>query len=80
MASEDTKVDFLVLAILGVLRAMRIREMRERFSTVLAPRSDPSETMAAIYALSTELHGLYRYDWPDEVFATMGLVSDGGQG
>ena len=80
VASEDTKVKFLVLAILGVLRTMRIVELRERFSAVLAPRSDPHENTAALYSLSIELQGLYRYDWPDEVFATMGLVSDGGEG
>lgn len=74
--SEATKIDFLVLAILGAVRAMRIMELRDQFRMVLAPGRGNRVTTAALYAFSNEMLTVFDYDWPDEVFEAADLDAD----
>lgn len=72
-SNDETKVLFLTLALIGVLRAKAVMELRDMFRTVLAPGRGNRVTTAAIYEFSNELPAVFNYDWPDESFEAMGL-------
>ena len=70
--NEHTKVLFVVLALLGVLRAKAVIEVRDRYCSELAPGRGNRVTTAALYAFSNEIQELYGYAWPFEVFNALG--------
>lgn len=70
-ADEETRIIFLVLALIGVLRAKAVLELRDRFRTVLVPGRGNRITTAAVYDFSNDMKDLYSYSWPQEVFEDM---------
>lgn len=72
-AEERTKILFVVLALIGVLRAKAVMELRDRFRTELAPGRGNRVTTAALYDFSREIREVYIYDWPWVVFNALGL-------
>lgn len=75
-ANETSKVLFLVLAIIGVIRAKNVMELRDNYRSVLAPGSGNRITTASIYDFSNEMFHLFSYDWPLEVFEATGNAYD----
>lgn len=73
---DDTRVLFLTLALVGILRAKALIELRDRFRTALAPGRGNRITIASLYDLSNELPTLYDYQWPVEAFAALDLADD----
>lgn len=71
-SSEGTKVLFLVLAILGLVRVMRMLELRDAFRTVLAPGRGNRITAAGVYGFAAEVDACFEYEWPSEVFEAYG--------
>lgn len=74
--SDDTKVLFLTLALIGVLRAKAVMELRDRFRSVLAPGRGNRITTAALYEFSIKFFAVYAYEWPEEPFEALGLDDD----
>jgi hypothetical protein len=70
---ELTKVGFLVLALIGCLRAKDVLDLRDRFRYVLAPGSGNRMTTAGIYAFAGEIKNIYDYSFPDEPFTAQGI-------
>ena len=73
LKDEETKVAFLVLAILGLLRVKEVVELRDRYRMSLAPGRGNRDTAAALYLFADKVSRLYDYLWPDELFDAMGL-------
>jgi hypothetical protein len=65
---DDTKILFLTLSLLGVLRAKALMELRDRFRNVLAPGRGNRITTASLYDFSNEMPSLFEYAWPARVF------------
>jgi len=74
--NDDTRILFLTLALVGVLRAKALVELRDRFRTALAPGRGNRITIASLYDLSNELPSLYVYQWPVEAFRALDLADD----
>jgi hypothetical protein len=72
-ATTTTKVGFLVLCILGAVRAKEVLELRDRFRMVLAPGSGNRVTCAGAYAFAAEVVSSFNYARPEEVFGAMGI-------
>lgn len=72
-ADERTLILFVTLALLGVLRAKAVMELRDRFRTELAPGRGNRVTTAAVYDFSREMREVYRYAWPSEAFEALGI-------
>ncbi|MGU3473187.1 hypothetical protein ACLBWT_18820 [Paenibacillus sp. D51F] len=70
---EFTKVGFLVLALIGCLRAKDVIELRDRFRYVLAPGSGNRMTTAGLYAFAGEISNIFEYTFPDEPFTAQGI-------
>lgn len=70
---ENTQIAFVSLALLGVLRAKAVMELRDLFRTELAPGRGNRVTTAGVYDFSVEMHSVYAYAWPSEVFEAMAL-------
>lgn len=66
------RVLFLVLAIIGAERAMRVMELRDRFRTALVPGLGNRVTTAAMYDFSNKVFGMFSFSWPSNVFEAMG--------
>ncbi len=73
LKDEETKVAFLVLSIIGLLRVKEVIELRDRFRMSLVPGRGNRDTAAALYLFADEVSRLYAYCWPDELFTAMGL-------
>lgn len=72
-AEEETRIAFVVLALLGVLRAKAIMELRDKFSMELAPGRGNRLTTASLYDFSQEIQSVYKYAWPFEIFSNLDL-------
>lgn len=70
---------FQVFAILAVVRARKILELRDRFRMQLAPGSGNRVTASAMYLFSMEMQDTFSYGWPREVFASID-VDDSDEG
>lgn len=79
-SNVSTQILFVVLAILGVIRAKAVMELRDRFRTELAPGRGNRITTAAVYDFSREMRGLYSYAWPGAVFDAIGLDYEDDEG
>lgn len=73
LPDDATRVCFLTLAILGCIRARDLMELRDRYRELLAPGRGNRETVRGLYTFSNQVQGLVTYEWPDEVFSSMGL-------
>ncbi|MBK6616247.1 hypothetical protein [Ottowia sp.] len=71
--NDTTKTTFLVLAILGCLRAKTVMELRDNYRMTLAPGSGNRVTTAAMYAFAEQLRSIFEYEWPFEAFDGMGI-------
>lgn len=71
-SNERTKVLFLVLAIIGLVRVMHLLELRDNFRMVLAPGRGNRVTAAGVYGFAGEVQDCFEYDWPWEVFDAYG--------
>ena len=74
--SDATRILFLTLALVGVLRAKALIDLRDRFRTVLAPGRGNRVTVSALYGLSNEFPALFEYQWPIEAFEALRLAND----
>jgi len=74
--SDEYRIMFLVLAILGVVRAKDVIELRDQYRSVMAPGRGNRVTTAAFYALSNDIKGTIQYDWPWEVFDAFGCSDE----
>jgi hypothetical protein len=70
---ELTKVGFLVLSLIGCLRAKEVLELRDRFRYVLAPGSGNRMNTAGLYAFAGEIKNIYDYTFPSEPFTAQGI-------
>jgi hypothetical protein len=73
---DETRILFLTLALVGVLRAKALIELRDRFRTALAPGRGNRITIASLYDLSNKLPALYDYKWPVEAFEALDLADN----
>lgn len=73
LPNETTKATFLILAILGCLRAKAVIDLRDSYRFAMAPGSGYRDTTSAIYAFSNELRAVYEYGWPSELFDAVGI-------
>ena len=71
-AGDGTRIVFLTLALLGVLRAKALMELRDQFRTALAPGGGNRITTASLYDFSNALPSIYVYEWPAEPFDALG--------
>lgn len=77
-ADEKTKVVFLVLCLIGVLRARDLIDARDTYRGALAPGRGNRETLKGLYKFGNEVVALVNYDWPSEPFEALGLYDDAG--
>lgn len=73
LGDETNVVCFLVLAILGVLRARDAMEIRDNYREHLAPGRGNRVTTASMYAFCGEIAKLVNYEWPWEVLDALGV-------
>ncbi len=73
---EATWILFATLALIGVLRAKEVMEVRDNFRTVLAPGRGNRVTTASVYLFAEEVRNIFTYVWPGEVFDAMGINDD----
>ncbi|WP_241295694.1 hypothetical protein [Burkholderia stabilis] len=72
-ASDEERVTFLVLAIIGLLRVRRVIDLRDVYRFALTPGSGNRVTAASIYQFSRAVAKAFHYGWPGEVFDALGL-------
>ena len=72
---EPSKIAFLVLAILGVLRAHHLLGARSQFLYALRPGNSYRSTTAGAYDYAAMLRNLFDYAWPSEVFDAVDACS-----
>jgi len=72
-ADEPTRILFVTLALIGVLRAKNVMEVRDNFRSVLAPGRGNRVTTASVYAFAEEIRDIFTYVWPSEVFDAMSI-------
>lgn len=72
----DAKLRFLVLCILGAVRAKELLELRDQHRFHLAPGSGNRVTIASAYTFADRVAELFVYAWPDEVFDAAGIYVD----
>jgi len=72
-ANEDTRILFVTLALIGVLRAKEVMEIRDSFRTALAPGRGNRVTTAGIYVFTEKIRDIFTYGWPWEPFDAMGI-------
>jgi hypothetical protein len=75
-ADDSTRILFATLALIGVLRAMAVMEVRDNFRTVLAPGRGNRITTASVYVFAGELRDVFEYEWPSAVFEALGVDDD----
>lgn len=75
---DNTNILFLTLALIGVLRARDVLELRDQYRHVLVPGQGNRVTVAGIYDFASELSAIYDYAWPSEPFEAIdvGLTAD----
>lgn len=79
LAGEATKTCFLVLSILGCLRAKALMEIRDNYREVLAPGKGNRVTTGSLYNFSVEVINSVNHTWPYEVFSSLGIDDDDGE-
>lgn len=81
LPDDVTRVCFLTLAILGCVRAKDVMELRDMYRELLAPGRGNRETTRGLYGFANQVQGFFNYEWPEEVFSSMGVDDDvGGDG
>ncbi|WP_404666979.1 hypothetical protein [Roseateles asaccharophilus] len=66
---EDTRIVFVVLAIIGCLRSKDVMEIRDAFRHSMAPGGGNRVTTAALYEFGERIKAhTASYAWPREVF------------
>lgn len=75
-SDDKSKILFLVLALLGVLRAGEVAELRDRFRYSLVPGLGNRVTISNLYSFVDEVTGLFDYSWPYELISAMGVHND----
>jgi hypothetical protein len=68
---EYTCAIFLILSVLGVIRARENMELRDRYRDLLVPGRGNRVTTAAMYDFTNEVLDTFNHDWPDEVFENL---------
>lgn len=79
LGDETNVVCFMVLAIIGCLRARDAMEVRDNYREHLAPGRGNRVTTASMYAFCQEIANLISYEWPYEPFHAMGLDDSGDE-
>lgn len=79
LGGETNVVCFLVLAILGCIRARDAMEVRDNYREHLAPGRGNRVTTASMYAFCGEIAKLAKYDWPWEPFNVLGVDDSGDE-
>ena len=77
-SDEETKVIFLVLCLVAVLRTRDLIDARDTYRGALAPGGGNRETLKGLYKFGREVVALVNYDWPSEPFEAIGLDDDAG--
>jgi|GEM_PF-3735478 len=65
-----------ILAIIGVVRAARVMDLRDRYRTILVPGRGNRLTTAAVYDFAIGVRNEHSYSWPDEVFDAINHSDD----
>lgn len=78
--NEHGRIVFMVLALIGLLRARKVLEIRDHFRDVLAPGQSNRITASEMYAFAARVQATFRYDWPQGVFDAIGAASDDDAG
>lgn len=65
-----------ILAIIGVVRAARVMDLRDRYRTILVPGRGNRLTAAAVYDFAIGVRNEHSCSWPDEVFDAIGHGDD----
>lgn len=73
---ERTRVAFLVLAIIGCLRAKATMELRDNYRMAMVPGSGNRVTTAALYRFAMDMQAIFDYAWPFEAFLDAELSDD----
>ena len=67
-ADEQTRVIFLTLCLLSIIRVRDVIEIRDRYRDVLAPGRGYRLTNKALYEFEREVVGITSYEWPSDPF------------
>lgn len=67
-ADERTKIIFLTLCLLSIIRVRDVIEIRDRYRDVLAPGRGYRLTNKALYEFEREVVGITTYEWPSDPF------------
>ena len=70
------QIMILILAIIGVVRAARVMDLRDRYRTILVPGRGHRLTTAAVYDFAIGVRNEHSYNWPDEVFDAINYSDD----